>query len=104
MAILATTIADLINLGRMANDPELVGMESDQYKLPIEHCIVLGLNAAKPALYTIQAMIIYLGWARNKSNQEQMWLYLGLILRVAQSMVCSSGRLACTGFYANKFC
>ncbi|KAK6342808.1 hypothetical protein TWF718_008194 [Orbilia javanica] len=86
MAILATTIADLINLGRMANDPELVGMNSDQYKLPIEHCIVLGLNAAKPGLYTIQAMIIYLGWARNKSNQEQMWLYLGLILRVAQSM------------------
>ncbi|KAF3210978.1 hypothetical protein TWF106_010372 [Orbilia oligospora] len=86
MAILATTIADLMNLGRMANDPELMGMESDQYKLPIEHCIVLGLNAAKPGLYTIQAMIIYLGWARNKSNQEQMWLYLGLILRVAQSM------------------
>ncbi|KAK6336419.1 hypothetical protein TWF696_001974 [Orbilia brochopaga] len=86
MAILATTMADLMALGRLDKDPELLGMESDQYKLPIEHCIILGLNANKPGLYTIQAMIIYLGWARNKTNSEQLWLYLGLILRVAQSM------------------
>ncbi|EPS40914.1 hypothetical protein H072_5207 [Dactylellina haptotyla CBS 200.50] len=86
MAILATTMADLMNLGRLAKDPELMGMDSDQYKLPVEHCIILGLNANKPGLYTIQAMIIYLGWARSRTNNEQMWLYLGLILRVAQSM------------------
>ncbi|KAF3909156.1 hypothetical protein ABW21_db0208333 [Orbilia brochopaga] len=86
MAILATTMADLMGLGRLDKDPELMGMESDQYKLPIEHCIIVGLNANKPGLYTIQAMIIYLGWARNKTNSEQLWLYLGLILRVAQSM------------------
>ncbi|KAK6541061.1 hypothetical protein TWF694_008438 [Orbilia ellipsospora] len=86
MAILATTMADLMKLGRLSKDPELMGMDSDQYKLPVEHCIITGLNVAKPGLYTIQAMIIYLGWARNKTNQEQMWLYLGLVLRVAQSM------------------
>lgn len=87
MGILATTMADLMNLGRLDKDPELMGMEAFQYKMPIEHCIILGLNANKPGLYTIQAMIIYLGFARSRWVQEQMWLYLGLILRVAMMMV-----------------
>ncbi|KAF3928069.1 hypothetical protein AA313_de0202509 [Arthrobotrys entomopaga] len=41
MAILATTMADLMKLGRLSKDPELMGMNSDQYKLPVEHCLVL---------------------------------------------------------------
>ncbi|KAF3938581.1 hypothetical protein ABW19_dt0210150 [Dactylella cylindrospora] len=86
MAIMATTMSDLLNLGRLDNDPDFMSTDSDHYKLPIEHCIIIGLNANKPSLYTVQAMIIYLGWARAKTNPEQLWLYLGLILRVAQTM------------------
>ncbi len=82
-----TSIVDLAKLEKIDNDPELTKLDPNAFKVAIEHCLIIGINASKPTLYTIQGSVAYITCLRNRDNAEQMWLYLGLLLRLAQTMV-----------------